>query len=151
MTASPAAQDHSYLSKPVHPRVPVDFKAFRLFPKEPVKKMTFAVKCYIVREKCNPSNNIDKKQLAVKFFLLTGNGLMKRVRKTCFQTGLLSINCNTVAFLCKTLEHCHSVALVVVYESTVPVFQCGKKGISTVLFIGLLGTECYVIRKFLKV
>ena len=100
MRASPAAQVHSYLSKPGHPR----FFARRIV-----------------------------------------------IRTVFFVKNLFTVNCNAVPFLLVFFQHCDTVTLVVVNKTAVPILKGGKESVSTVLFIGLFGTEGYIIRKFLEI
>lgn len=56
-----------------------------------------------------------------------------------------------MTLLLEFFQHCDTIAFVVVYETTVPIFESGKKCVSTVLLVGLLGTECDVIGQFFKI
>ena len=54
---------------------------------------------------------------------------------------LFRIHGKTDVFLLEFLEHRHAVLLSVVYETAVPVFEGGKKGISAVVVIRFLRPE----------
>ena len=53
--------------------------------------------------------------------------------------------------LLEFLQHCHTIALPIVHKPAVPVFQCRKKCVSTVLIVTVVGAEGHVVGQLLEI